>query len=164
MPPKKAKKNASTASDDAIPPPPAIQTTPPEEAHTPEQSPRKQAIGITQAQKQALIDNLQLESMKTPFNDLTPVAANRVCTVTERARRLRAQYAQQAQELRSRLERRVTRIPNALRKRKIQDLLDEHAEQAEPKPSPAVPVKETMPRVETEERPTKAVKRTRYVV
>lgn len=65
MPPKRAKKNASTASDDAIPSfpaPPTIQTTPPEEAHTPEQSTRKQASGITQAQKQALMDNLQLES------------------------------------------------------------------------------------------------------
>lgn len=30
-------------------------------ARTPNRSPRKMAIGITQAQKQALIDNLQLE-------------------------------------------------------------------------------------------------------
>lgn len=67
MPPKRAKKNASSASDDAIPSfpaPPTTHTAPPEETHTPEQSPRKQAVGITQAQKQALIDNLQLESMQ----------------------------------------------------------------------------------------------------
>lgn len=63
MPPKRAKKNASNASEDAIPSFPApTTTTQQDEAHTPEQSPRKQTVGITQAQKQALMDNLQLES------------------------------------------------------------------------------------------------------
>ena len=38
-----------------------MQPTQPDEAHTPEQSPRRQTVGITAAQKQALIDNLQLE-------------------------------------------------------------------------------------------------------
>jgi ABC-type uncharacterized transport system YnjBCD substrate-binding protein len=59
--------------------------------------------------------------------------------VTERARKLRAQYASQAQALRSRLETRVNRIPTNLRKRKLQDLLDEHAEKANPKPSAPMP-------------------------
>ncbi|KAK4890238.1 hypothetical protein LTR27_010999 [Elasticomyces elasticus] len=78
-------------------------------------SPVKQRpAGITQAQKQALIDNLQLE-------------------ITERARKLRAQYALQAQGLRTRLEMRVNRIPPAMRKRKIGDLVDEYARKNEPK-------------------------------
>ncbi|KAK5731846.1 hypothetical protein LTR17_011058 [Elasticomyces elasticus] len=78
-------------------------------------SPVKQRpAGITQAQKQALIDNLQLE-------------------ITERARKLRAQYALQAQGLRTRLEMRVNRIPPAMRKRKMGDLVDEYARKNEPK-------------------------------
>ncbi|KAK6404555.1 hypothetical protein LTR81_020627 [Elasticomyces elasticus] len=78
-------------------------------------SPVKQRpTGITQAQKQALIDNLQLE-------------------ITERARKLRAQYALQAQGLRTRLEMRVNRIPAAMRKRKMGDLVDEYARKNEPK-------------------------------
>ncbi|KAK5690794.1 hypothetical protein LTR97_011955 [Elasticomyces elasticus] len=78
-------------------------------------SPVKQRpAGITQAQKQALIDNLQLE-------------------ITERARKLRAQYALQAQGLRTRLEMRVNRIPAAMRKRKMGDLVDEYARKNEPK-------------------------------
>uniref|UniRef100_A0A093V388 ATP-dependent Clp protease ATP-binding subunit ClpX n=1 Tax=Talaromyces marneffei PM1 TaxID=1077442 RepID=A0A093V388_TALMA len=54
---------------------------------TPSSSPARKKLKISQRQKQALIDNLQLE-------------------ITERARRLRAQYALQAQDLRSRIERR----------------------------------------------------------
>ncbi|KAK4976104.1 hypothetical protein LTR42_003729 [Elasticomyces elasticus] len=78
-------------------------------------SPGKQRpAGITQAQKQALIDNLQLE-------------------ITERARKLRAQYALQAQGLRTRLEMRVNRIPAAMRKRRMGDLVDEYARKNEPK-------------------------------
>ncbi|TKA83551.1 hypothetical protein B0A55_00525 [Friedmanniomyces simplex] len=99
--------------------------------HTPpERSPAKRTVaaGITQAQKQALIDNLQLE-------------------ITERARKLRAQYALQAQGLRTRLEMRVNRIPQALRQRKMGDLLEEHTEKArakaEPDLAPPVPVNDT---------------------
>ncbi|KAL8738490.1 MAG: hypothetical protein Q9181_000746 [Wetmoreana brouardii] len=66
-------------------------------AITPTKSPSMKAIMITQGQKQALIDNLQLE-------------------ITERARKLRAQYALQAQSLRTRIELRVNRIPTAMRK------------------------------------------------
>ncbi|KAK2812048.1 hypothetical protein FQN50_001757 [Emmonsiellopsis sp. PD_5] len=78
-------------------------------ARTPSGSPSKKRPKITQSQKQALIDNLQLE-------------------VTERARRLRAQYALQAQDLRARIERRVNRIPMALRKANMGDLLAKYSE------------------------------------
>ncbi|MCJ1378430.1 hypothetical protein MMC17_001528 [Xylographa soralifera] len=64
---------------------------------------------ITQGQKQALIDNLQLE-------------------ITERARKLRAQYALQAQSLRMRVESRVNRIPKNLRTAKMGELLLKYAE------------------------------------
>ncbi|KAL9072662.1 MAG: hypothetical protein Q9157_005015 [Trypethelium eluteriae] len=86
---------------------------------TPDKSPKKQAITITQAQKQAIVDNLQLE-------------------VTERARKLRAQYALQVHGLRSRLEMRINRIPQALRKANLGDLLAKHLEQeSAPKPDPS---------------------------
>ncbi|MCJ1419803.1 hypothetical protein MMC32_006159 [Xylographa parallela] len=77
---------------------------------TPERSPIKtRPTMITQGQKQALIDNLQLE-------------------ITERARKLRAQYALQAQSLRTRVESRVNRIPKNLRKAKMGELLLKYAE------------------------------------
>ncbi|EED13241.1 conserved hypothetical protein [Talaromyces stipitatus ATCC 10500] len=75
---------------------------------TPSNGPAHKKLKITQRQKQTLIDNLQLE-------------------ITERARRLRAQYALQAQDLRSRIERRVNRIPMALRKTLMGTLLDKYA-------------------------------------
>ncbi|KAI6878467.1 hypothetical protein KC355_g22320, partial [Hortaea werneckii] len=108
MPPKRAKATRASIHEDTV------------EAQTPEQSPAKTMTGITEAQKQALVDNLQLE-------------------ITERARKLRAQYAMQAQGLRTRLEMRVNRIPQGLRKRNIQDLLDEHAQREKPQPAPPVP-------------------------
>lgn len=80
---------------------------------------------ITQGQKQALIDNLQLESVcliSTLASSLT------FQTVTERARKLRAQYALQAQSLRTRVELRVNRIPKILRTAKMVDLLLKYAE------------------------------------
>ena len=46
--------------------------------------------------------------------------------VTERARKLRAQYALQAQSLRTRIELRINRIPTAIRKSKMGDLWQEH--------------------------------------
>ncbi|KAH0282994.1 hypothetical protein M436DRAFT_59951 [Aureobasidium namibiae CBS 147.97] len=64
---------------------------------------------ITDAQKQALMDNLQLE-------------------IADRARKLRAQYALQAQGLRTRLEMRINRIPRNLRKAHMGDLLEKHLE------------------------------------
>ncbi|KAI0141352.1 Borealin N terminal-domain-containing protein [Pestalotiopsis sp. NC0098] len=69
---------------------------------------KKRKMDLTVAQKQALIDNLQLE-------------------ITERARRLRAQYNIQSQQLRSRVEMRVNRIPTALRKLKMGDLMAKHS-------------------------------------
>ncbi|KAL8905207.1 MAG: hypothetical protein Q9171_006764 [Xanthocarpia ochracea] len=77
-------------------------------AVTPTQSP-KRPIMITQRQKQALIDNLQLE-------------------ITERARKLRAQYVLQAQNLRMRIELRVNRIPTAMRKANMGDLYEKYLE------------------------------------
>ncbi|KAJ9631650.1 hypothetical protein H2203_000049 [Taxawa tesnikishii (nom. ined.)] len=78
----------------------------------------RRIFAITETQKQALIDNLQLE-------------------ITERARKLRAQYALQAQGLRARLEMRVNRIPQALRKTKMQDLVDKYAQQQQQQKSAA---------------------------
>ncbi|KAL8643765.1 MAG: hypothetical protein Q9210_007565, partial [Variospora velana] len=79
---------------------------------TPTRSPSKRPIIITQVQKQALIDNLQLE-------------------ITERARKLRAQYALQAQSLRARIELRVNRIPTAMRKAKMGELYEKYLESIE---------------------------------
>ncbi|KAJ4165597.1 hypothetical protein LMH87_007221 [Akanthomyces muscarius] len=96
-----------------------------EEPTTPtERSPiKKRQAGITLHQKQTLIENLQLE-------------------VTERARRLRAQYNLQAQGLRSRIEIRVNRIPTALRKMKMEDLLLKYLHQEQAAMRPPVPAKD----------------------
>ncbi|POS76073.1 hypothetical protein DHEL01_v205524 [Diaporthe helianthi] len=86
-----------------------------------QESPRKRkAAGITMGQKQALIDNLQLE-------------------ITERARKLRAQYNLQAQGLRTRIEIRVNRIPMALRKSKMGELADKHNNGQHPQVSKPTP-------------------------
>ncbi|KAL8678160.1 MAG: hypothetical protein Q9186_005451 [Xanthomendoza sp. 1 TL-2023] len=79
------------------------------QAMTPTRSPSKRPVTITQGQKQALIDNLQLE-------------------ITERARKLRAQYALQAQSLRTRIELRVNRIPTAMRKANMGELYNRYLE------------------------------------
>ncbi|KAI8959934.1 Borealin N terminal-domain-containing protein [Daldinia sp. FL1419] len=82
--------------------------------NSPERSPiKKRKLGLSLAQKQALVDNLQLE-------------------ITERARRLRAQYNIQAQQLRSRVEMRVNRIPTALRKLKMGELLSKSLQTQQP--------------------------------
>ncbi|KAJ5085117.1 hypothetical protein N7532_009888 [Penicillium argentinense] len=73
---------------------------------TPTGPPAKK-LRLTQGQKQALIDNLQLE-------------------ITERARKLRSQYALQANDLRARIERRVNRIPVSLRKANMGELYEKH--------------------------------------
>ncbi|PSS22969.1 hypothetical protein M430DRAFT_16913 [Amorphotheca resinae ATCC 22711] len=80
---------------------------------------RKRKMGITSRQKQALIDNLQLE-------------------ITERARKLRAQYMLQAQGLRTRIEIRVNRIPVALRRANMGELLLKYSENAS-KSGPTAP-------------------------
>ena len=48
--------------------------------------------------------------------------------VTERARKLRAQYSLQAQSLRNRVERRINRIPLSLRKANMGELLLKYSE------------------------------------
>ncbi|KAI9778147.1 MAG: hypothetical protein M1839_008356 [Geoglossum umbratile] len=84
-------------------------------ARTPKKntSPIQKRRGVTQAQKQALIDNLQLE-------------------ISERARKLRAQYSLQAQGLKTRIEIRINRIPVALRKANIGELLAKYSEEQQP--------------------------------
>lgn len=59
--------------------------------------------------------------------DLRSEHSTNFTTVTERARKLRAQYALQANDLRARIERRVNRIPVSLRKANIGELLEKHS-------------------------------------
>lgn len=95
-------------------------------SRSPARSPAKRSAGITAAQKQALVDNLQLESRSQTSAGDGPVLTSLI--VTERARKLRAQYALQAQGLRMRLEMRVNRVPVVLRKMTIGELLEKHSE------------------------------------
>jgi Nbl1 / Borealin N terminal len=137
--------DSSTGLEGARNPPPQTRTvatkTGSPTARTPNKnmSPTQKRRAITQAQKQALIDNLQLESTRPHF----PRAVSAVyccefggfeltlcgCTVSERARKLRAQYSLQAQGLRTRIEIRVNRIPVALRKANIGELLAKYSEE-----------------------------------
>ncbi|KAF4344452.1 Borealin-lik [Fusarium beomiforme] len=72
---------------------------------------RKRTPGaITMQQKQAMIDNMQLE-------------------ITERARRLRAQYNYMATTVRSRIEMRLNRVPMSMRNIKMGDLLQKCLDQ-----------------------------------
>jgi Nbl1 / Borealin N terminal len=99
-------------------------------ARTPTASPVRKKSKITQSQKQALIDNLQLESALIPqpfdwsFSRALPILTH---LVTERARKLRAHYALQVQDLRARIERRVNRIPVSSRKVRMGELLEKHS-------------------------------------
>lgn len=89
--------------------------------------------------------------------------------VTERARKLRSQYGLLAQGLRSRLEMRVNRIPTALRKTNIMDLVEKYSDQprAEPptstlaRPTPSVHLE---PSASTQVSPVqkRGTKRSRY--
>ncbi len=112
-----------------------------EEPTTPtERSPiKKRKAGVTLPQKMALIENLQLESAYSTL-DLLCDETNYI--VTERARRLRAQYNLQAQGLRSRIEIRINRIPTALRKMKMEDLLLKYLHQEQAALRPPVPAKD----------------------
>ncbi|KAL2070984.1 hypothetical protein VTL71DRAFT_14010 [Oculimacula yallundae] len=117
MAPTRSKKRKSTESTSSVdvqnfPAPPQMiptKTRSPNRTPTNKSPIKKQKMGITMAQKQALIDNLQLE-------------------ITERARKLRAQYNLQAQGLRTRIEIRVNRIPMALRRAKMGDLHMKYSE------------------------------------
>lgn len=99
--------------------------------------------------------------------------------VTERARRLRAQYNVQAQHLRSRVEMRINRIPTALRKTTMGELLSKSVAPHQPKPTkpaftarpPPVPAKDgTSPKpiarkpVPKSTAASRGVKRLRYLL
>ncbi|KAH0562804.1 hypothetical protein GP486_002566 [Trichoglossum hirsutum] len=90
---------------------PAART--PAQAMSPIQKRRK---AITQARKQA-------KDKELTVNDHA---------VSERARKLRAQYSLQAQGLKTRIEIRINRIPMALRKANIGELLAKYSEEQEP--------------------------------
>lgn len=73
MPPRKQKQiasaSASVSSNENMPTSHAMVPTKTghEQTHTPERSPEKRSVlGITEAQKQALMDNLQLEGKMSP--------------------------------------------------------------------------------------------------
>ena len=110
---------------------------------------RKQRRGITIQHKQALIDNLQLESRQLPVG-MSALPILTFCAVTERARRLRSQYNLQAQSVRSRIEIRLNRIPTSLRKMRMGDLMIKCVEQQQNRAiarrPPPVPVKDAQPR------------------
>ncbi|KAI9651019.1 hypothetical protein NHQ30_001056 [Ciborinia camelliae] len=110
-------------------------------------------MAITLGQKQALMENLQLE-------------------ITERARKLRAQYNVQSQGLKTRIEIRVNRIPISMRKKSIGDLFDKHnntgTQVARNEVGPPVPPKNTQKKIPVEESesgpstqvaPSRAIKR-----
>lgn len=130
---KSTESTASSVDVQGFPAPPQMVPT---KARSPvttpsQRSPFKKArMGITLGQKQALIDNLQLEGRlrheqlpRGPKNTLTFTLV-----VTERARKLRAQYMLQAQGLRSRIEIRVNRIPTTLRRANMGELFVKYAE------------------------------------
>ncbi|KAK4127124.1 hypothetical protein N657DRAFT_566491 [Parathielavia appendiculata] len=117
----------------------------------PQESPSKrQRVGITLVQKQALLDNLQLE-------------------ITERARKLRSNYNIHAQSLRTRIEIRVNRIPLSLRKLTMGELLERYSNESQEKPramtssvrGPAVPAKDVPSRPPTRGTATAAQPSTR---
>ncbi|RMZ88805.1 hypothetical protein DV736_g3967, partial [Chaetothyriales sp. CBS 134916] len=83
---------------------------------TPTASPMQKKLKVTEAQKQALIDNLQLE-------------------IDGRERRLRAHYALQCADLRSRIERRINRIPIAMRKMTMAEVIAKHEEAIKARPT-----------------------------
>ena len=121
---------------------------------TPNQSATtKRPMMITQGQKQALIDNLQLESMGLKRECLLRHLL--ITTVTERARKLRAQYALQAQSLRTRVELRVNRIPASMRSSNMGELLLKYAEalkKDEEAPSNPKPVRKPVLAAECEKK------------
>lgn len=136
MAPTRQKKRKSTESISSVdvqrfPAPPQLVPT---KTRSPVTTPmnrspiRKPTIGITAGQKQALIDNLQLESKSFGVLSIGHVElqVTNLSIVTERARKLRAQYMLQAQGLRTRIEIRVNRIPMALRKANMGELLLKH--------------------------------------
>ncbi|KAJ5091096.1 hypothetical protein NUU61_005966 [Penicillium alfredii] len=98
---------------------------------TPTGHPAKK-MRLTHNQKQTLMDNLQLESAWGFTPSLINYPRIDSLAVTERARKLRAQYSLQANDLRARIERRVNRIPVSLRKANMGELLEKHTAAAQP--------------------------------
>lgn len=129
MAPVRTKLNMSSAAQDDIDDLPSHQQTVTIQSpsKTPASSPRKKAVGITQGQKQALIDNLQLEGDTYCLCVILKKATD-YGSVTERARKLRAQYALQAQSLHTRIELRINRIPKSLRSANMGELVAKHLE------------------------------------
>ncbi|KAF2088097.1 hypothetical protein K490DRAFT_64772 [Saccharata proteae CBS 121410] len=122
MPPQRVKKQPLRDITSSFPAPETNTNTDSEEAaRTPKRTPPRRVAKITEAQKQALMDNLQLE-------------------ITERARKLRSQYGLLAQGLRSRLEMRVNRIPQALRKTNILELVEKYSEEQTARPDAPLPI------------------------
>ncbi len=86
------------------------------------------------------------------------VASSNSTSVTERARKLRAQYALQAQSLRTRIELRINRIPTSLRKANMGELHAKYKEMLEARPHT---VSEERKPVETENADAESRKRGR---
>src|SRR4051794_7463066 len=95
--------------------------------------------------------------------------------VTERARKLRAQYMVQVQGLRTRIELRVNRIPSKIRKTKLNDLLGTSDPTGKPgasttatKPLKALesnardPLHDSQNRLQNSPSPSRSTKRVRY--
>ncbi|KAM0250190.1 hypothetical protein ACHAQJ_008733 [Trichoderma viride] len=135
MAPTRTKKPSSTESGSSLQKHATYSSS--DSPSTPQRSPiKKRKMGITLQQKQALIENLRLE-------------------ITERARRLRAQYHLQAQGLRSRVEIRLNRIPIALRKVTMGDLLLKYADQAQRPPARPLPLPvKDLPLLPSPQKPT----------
>ncbi|KAL7785581.1 Borealin N terminal domain-containing protein [Trichoderma ceciliae] len=135
MAPTRTKKQGSTESSSSLKKHATFGSS--DSPSTPQRSPiKRRKMGITLQQKQALIENLRLE-------------------ITERARRLRAQYHLQAQGLRSRIEIRLNRIPTALRKVTMGDLLLKYADQAQRAPGRPLPLPvKDLPLLPSPQKPT----------
>jgi hypothetical protein len=80
---------------------------------------------------------------------------NLTLVVTDRARKLRAQYSVMSSSLRARLEMRINRIPTSLRSTTMGELIDRYSEslEAKPKPLPIPIAKATYPAVQHLNRP-----------
>lgn len=174
--PKKTAAPEETITSDIVPQQSIITMQSP--SRTPLQSPVKKPLMITESQKQALIDNLQLEG---EFALVLSQRSSKPLSVTERARKLRAQYALQAHSLRTRIELRINRIPTSLRKANMGELHEKYQEAVKPpalhpvaasaeaaKPpearvEPAKPQSPAKP-IENQAAPrSRGLKRTRYV-
>lgn len=83
---------------------------------TPMRSPLRQVrhSGITKSQKAVILENLNLESTFDTYVLHWNTKLTVLSTVTERAKKLRAQYSMQARSLKQRIEMRINRVPKKL--------------------------------------------------